>query len=424
MKHIISAKYKCFVLFMEIFIVLLLLPIFYNYAPIDKKASPTFYVPSSHIDDIVYALKKSGYTVTPIDKLMLKLIRTPEKGWYHVNHDEYGRLLFFATIYDKKTETMDIIIYPGETSEELVSRLSKDMKLDKVKLQQKYKMLTRFQNADILANRYTIARKANEDITMEYLFDLSNAQLSKFEKENSSRKPDTLTLKVLLTIASIIQKESNSAREMPAISSVIHNRLKKGMRLQMDSTLNYGKHSHVIITPERIKHDKSNYNTYKHKGLPPYPLGTVTMAALKAAMSPQKSNYLFFMLNQEGEHNFSATYDKHLKNIRVFRAYQKEKEAQKVQVPQKEQVPPKIQVPEKEQVPQKIQISEQVQEVQKEQAPQKEEVPQNIQIPKQEQVAKEVEVARKKRVPMKVEIPQKEIGVDGKTQIRYKYIYK
>jgi len=329
MKHIISAKYKCFVLFIEIFIVILLLPLFYNYVPIDKNAPTTFYIPSSHIDDVVYALEKNGYTVTPIDKLMLKLIHTPEKGWYHVDHDEYGRLLFFATIHNKKTETMDILIYPGETAEELVSRLSKDMKLDKEKLQQKYKMLTRFQEGDILAKRYSIARKANEDVTLEYLFDLSNAQLSKFKKENFSQKPDTLTLKVLLTIASIIQKESNSVKEMPVISSVIHNRLEKNMKLQMDSTLNYGKHSHLIITSERIKGDRSYYNTYKHKGLPPSPLGTVTLAALKAAMSPKKSDYLFFMLNPEGEHDFTATYDKHLENIRAFRAYQKKRVQQK-----------------------------------------------------------------------------------------------
>ena len=329
MKHIISAKYKCFVLFIEIFIVILLLPIFYNYVPIDKNAPTTFYIPSSNIDDIVHTLEKNGYTVTVIDKLMLKLIRTPEKGWYHVDHDEYGRLLFFATIHNKKTETMDIVVYAGETAEELVTRLSKDMKLDKVKLQQKYKTLTRFQEADIFAKRYSIARKANEEITIQYLFDLSNAELSKFEKENFSQKPDTLTLKVLLTIASIIQKESNSVGEMPIISSVIHNRLDKGMKLQMDSTLNYGEHSHVIVTSERIKSDKSYYNTYKHKGLPPYPLGTVTLNALKAAMSPQKSDYLFFMLNPNGEHNFTATYDKHLENIKAFRVYQKERKKQK-----------------------------------------------------------------------------------------------
>ncbi len=330
MKHIISAKYKCFVLFIEIFIVILLLPIFYNYVPIDKSAPTTFYLPSSNIDDIVYSLEKSGYTVTIIDKLMLTLIEIPQKGWYRVDHDKYDRLLFFATIYNKKAETMDIIIYGGETVEELVTRLSKDMKLDKVKLQQKYKALTRFQEADIFAKRYSIARKADEEVTMQYLFDLSNAQLSKFGKENFTQKPDTSTLKVLLTIASIIQKESNSVKEMPLISSVIHNRLDKKMKLQMDSTLNYGKHSHIIVTPERIKSDMSYHNTYKYKGLPPYPLGTVTLTALKAAMSPQKSNYLFFMLNQKGEHDFAATYDKHLENIKAFRIYQKERAQQKI----------------------------------------------------------------------------------------------
>ncbi len=329
MKHIITAKYKCFVLFIEIFIVILLLPIFYNHIPIDKNAPTTFYIPSSNIDDIVYTLEKSGYTVTLIDKLMLKLIRTPEKGWYHVDHDVYGRFLFFATIHDKRTETMDIVIYAGETTQELVTRLSKDMKLDKVKLEEKYKTLTRFQEADIFAKRYSIARKANEEITIQYLFDLSNAKLSKFEKENFEQKPDTFTLKVLLTIASIIQKESNSVKEMPVISSVIHNRLDRGMRLQMDSTLNYGEHSHVIITSERIKSDKSYYNTYKHKGLPPHPLGTVTLDALKAAMSPQKSDYLFFMLKPNGEHGFSATYDKHLENIKTFRAHQKKQAEEK-----------------------------------------------------------------------------------------------
>jgi UPF0755 protein len=311
--------------------VILLLPIFYNYVPIDKNAPTTFYIPSSNIDHVVHALKKNGYTVTVIDKLMLKLIETPQKGWYHVDHDEYGRFLFFATIHNKQTETMDIVVYGGETAQELVTRLSNDMKLDKVKLQQHYKTLTRFQEADIFATRYSIARKADEKTTMQYLFDLSETELLQFEKENFTQTADFSTLKVLLTIASIIQKESNSVKEMPAISSVIHNRLAKGMRLQMDGTLNYGKNSHVIITPERIKNDTSYYNTYKHKGLPPSPIGTVSLDALKAAMSPQKSDYLFFMLKPNGEHSFTATYDKHLENVRAFRVYQKERKKQKLQ---------------------------------------------------------------------------------------------
>jgi UPF0755 protein len=120
-------------------------------------------------------------------------------------------------------------------------------------------------------------------------------------------------------MASIIQKESNSVKEMPLISSVIYNRLEKNMRLQMDGTLNYGKYAHTIVTPERIRTDESLYNTYKHKGLPPAPLSTVSIEALESAYSPKSSDYLFFMLNKDGSHNFAATYAEHLVNIRAFR---------------------------------------------------------------------------------------------------------
>lgn len=311
---------------------ILLLTVFYNLVPVNE-GTKTFYIPSSNIDNVVETLETNGYEVTWVDKLMLILRKTPTKGWYSVEPNVHGRFLFFQQLYKQKTnETMDIVVYGGETADELVTRLAKDMKLDKEKLFKYYKTLSRFHEADIFAQRYTIARKADENTTMKYLFHLSTEELAHFKKEHFSKKADTLTLQILLTIASIIQKESNSAEEMPAISSVIHNRLDKGMRLQIDSTLNYGKHSHVIVTPERIKSDTSYYNTYKHRGLPPYPLGTVTLDALKAAMSPLKSDYLFFMLNKKGEHDFTATYEEHLENIRAFRVYQKKRAKKKKKV--------------------------------------------------------------------------------------------
>ena len=329
MKHFISAKYRCFVLFVEIFTVILLLPVIYNYIPVNKDASTTFHISSSNIDDVVSSLEKNDYGVTFIDKLMLRFIHTPEKGWYHVDHDEYGRLLFFGNMYNKKTEhTMNIVVYAGETSDEIITRLANDMKLDKKKLEEIYKTFSRFGASDIFAKRYTIARNADEKSTLQHLFSLSNAMLLKFKMDNFTQKPDNSTLRVLLTIASIIQKESNAAKEMPLISSVIYNRLDKGMRLQMDGTLNYGKNSRTIVTPERIKTDTSYYNTYKYKGLPPAPLSSVTLDALHAAMHPAKSDYLYFMLKPDGTHTFASNYEKHLKNIKAFRLYQKEKKKQ------------------------------------------------------------------------------------------------
>ena len=106
---------------------------------------------------------------------------------------------------------------------------------------------------------------------------------------------------------------------MPIVSSVIYNRLKKGMRLQMDGTLNYGKYSHIKVTPERIKNDTSRFNTYKYKGLPHSPIGAVSFDAIIAAIKPAKTNYLYFMKNAQGVHDFTDSYKTHRKNIRKAR---------------------------------------------------------------------------------------------------------
>lgn len=328
MKKILSAKYRQFVLYLEIFMLVLLIPLTYNFIPVNE-GTKTFYIPSSNIDDVVKTLKSNGYEVTWFDRMMLKLRKTPDEGWYSVEPLKHGRFLFFQHLYKQKSKTMDIVVFAGETKDDLTTRLANDMKLDKEKLLSTYKALAHFEEADILAQRYTIARKADENATIQYIFMDSRRKLEKFIKEYFKKTPDMTELKIVYIIASIIQKESNSIQEMPLISSVIYNRLEKSMRLQMDGTLNYREYAHTIVTPERIKSDKSKYNTYKYKGLPPHPLSTVTIDALKASMKPAQSDYIFFMLNETGTHDFTETYDKHLENITAFRTYQKERKKKK-----------------------------------------------------------------------------------------------
>lgn len=326
----LTAKYRHFVLYFEIFMVILLIPITYNLVPVNE-GTHTFYIPASDIDTVVETLKNNGYEVTKFDRMMLKFRKTPQEGWYSVEPREHGRILFFQHLYKQKTkDLMGVVVYAGETKEELTARLANDMKLDQQKLLAIYKSLAHFEESDILAQRYTIARKADENATMKYIFLASERTWQKFVNQYLKKTPNSTERHTLHNIASVIQKESNCIQEMPLISSVIFNRLEKGMRLQMDGTLNYGKYSRTIVTPERIKNDQSYYNTYKYKGLPPHPLGTVSIDALKASIKPAKSDYLFFMLDPTGTHNFSVTYEEHLKNIRAFRAYQEEKVKQNI----------------------------------------------------------------------------------------------
>jgi UPF0755 protein len=118
-------------------------------------------------------------------------------------------------------------------------------------------------------------------------------------------------------MASVIQKEAANKEEMPIVASVINNRLKKGMKLQMDGTLNYGPYSHHKITAKRIRQDKSRYNTYMYKGLPPLPVCNVELSAIRAAIFPAKTDYLYFMKSKNGTHDFSRYYSTHLDNIRA-----------------------------------------------------------------------------------------------------------
>ena len=103
---------------------------------------------------------------------------------------------------------------------------------------------------------------------------------------------------------------------MPLVASVIYNRLNKGMRLQMDGTLNYGIYSHDVITAERIRSDMSEFNTYLNDGIPPSPVCSVSISAIKAAINPAKSDYLYFVLDKKvKKHIFSKTLSEHNQNI-------------------------------------------------------------------------------------------------------------
>lgn len=327
MKRIIKLKYRIVVLFIEIFTFILIAFLAYNFV-VTPKGKKTFYLHSSDIETLSSTLEKNGYKIFFIDKLLMKFIALPKKGWYSIKDKNKGRFFFFDDLYTQKIPSdklMNIKVFAGETKEELSKRIANDMKLDKQKLLQQYKYLSRFEEGDILAGKYTVAREADNNTTMDYLFQTSNDNFEKFSKTYCQKYPDFYELKVLIIIASIIQKESNAIDEMPLISSVIYNRLEKNMRLQMDGTLNYGKYAHTIVTPERIKTDISPYNTYKYKGLPPAPLSSVSLDALKAAYNPKSSNYIFFMLTKDGTHTFADTYEEHLKNIRTFRKSQEDK---------------------------------------------------------------------------------------------------
>ena len=127
-----------------------------------------------------------------------------------------------------------------------------------------------------------------------------------------------MTPNQVMTLASIIEKETGVPEERPMISSVYHNRLRIGMRLQADPTVIYGvKNYNGNITRKHLETDHP-YNTYTRKGLPPGPIASPGGDAIKAALWPATSKNLYFVSMNNGHHKFSTNYADHKKWVDLY----------------------------------------------------------------------------------------------------------
>ena len=122
-----------------------------------------------------------------------------------------------------------------------------------------------------------------------------------------------LTPHDVLTIASIIEREAQVASDRPKVASVIYNRLAIGMKLQLDSTVQYALNGKAKLDLNDLKTDNP-YNTYFYKGLPPGPICSPGMSAITAAAQPTKTDYIYYILtHKDGSQSFTSSYATFLK---------------------------------------------------------------------------------------------------------------
>jgi len=134
-----------------------------------------------------------------------------------------------------------------------------------------------------------------------------------------------MTLHQIVTLASIIEKETGVPEERPLIASVFHNRLRKGMRLETDPTVIYGITNFDGNLTRKHLRTPTPYNTYLIKGLPPGPIASPGRAALEAALYPADTDYLFFVARQDRTHQFSSTLEEHRKAVRKYQLRRRRK---------------------------------------------------------------------------------------------------
>ena len=124
-----------------------------------------------------------------------------------------------------------------------------------------------------------------------------------------------MTLQEVLTLASLVEKETGLAAERPLVSGVFHNRLQRGIPLQSDPTVIYALEDFDGNIRKADLSVNSPYNTYKVRGLPPGPIANPGLAAIHAALYPTQTDFVYFVARNDGSHQFSVTLADHNKAV-------------------------------------------------------------------------------------------------------------
>ncbi len=290
--------------FIEFLIIILIFVLFYLSQPV--KSNRVIYIPKGNLNYTIKSLQNRGLDILKFDKVFFYLLGKPQAGWIDLKTTQMSKLDFLYKLTTSKAALKRITIIPGETNYFIFKQISKKMDLKNFSCP--------FDEGFLKPETYLLPLGMSKKGVCNYLYNYS-IKWHRAISEKIFGYYDYQKYKKYLIIASIIQKEAASTSEMPFISAVIYNRLKKHMKLQMDGALNYGSFSHTKVTHKRIKRDRSHYNTYKFYGLPEEPVCVVSQDAILAAIYPAKVEYLYFV-RCGNHHIFAASYKAHLRNIR------------------------------------------------------------------------------------------------------------
>ena len=277
--------------------------------------SKVLYIPQGSINKIIAHLQDKNIDVSPVDAFLMRFIGMPQQGWIDISKNRLTHGDFLIRLSTAKAAMKNVTLIPGETTYLFLQQMGKRLDLDHEKLLKEFNQQSPFKEGALVPDTYKLPRGITEHTVVRLLLKHSEKRMKAWSQKIFGTYNEAKWYKYLI-LASVIQKEAASEEEMPIIGSVIQNRLNKGMKLQMDGALNYGKYSHIKITPKRIRNDKTAYNTYKYKGVPNDPVCNVSLPAIRAAIFPAKTNYLYFMKNKQGKHDFTRYYSTHIRNIK------------------------------------------------------------------------------------------------------------
>ena len=282
-----------------------------------------YIVPHTDLPDIIEKLDSEGVIDSPVT---MNVVLTAERKRAKV---KAGEFLFkqhaslrdvIDTLVSGKQYLHAFTVPEGLTTQQIAQRIRdsdllsgdvRDLPKEGALLPETYKVFRNMTRSDLLIKMQEDDRRAVEQIWARRAPDLP------------LRSPYDL-----VTLASIVEKETGKADERPRVAGVFINRLRKHMRLQSDPTIVYGLVAgqgtlgHAITRSELDK--RTPYNTYQVDGLPPGPIDNPGRAALEAVANPSRTSDLYFVADGTGGHAFAETVDEHNKNVQRWRQIERD----------------------------------------------------------------------------------------------------
>lgn len=302
------------------------------------KDEQAIYSPEKKVLYIYEPIDLNELTVTLVDSL--EVVENREEfvwaaqmlGW---NSFKPGRYVikggaaynsFLSKLAKGAQDPISVTILPGQTKEKILSTLASNFRFDSAAV---YAIVrdSLYLAKNNLTQKTLIGHLYPETYKF-YWTESSKEVLNKIFKEFEQavqpyrqrlRELDK-SLKEIITLASIVEWEAVKDRAKPVISGLYWNRLRRGMLLQADPTVNFaiGERRRLFFEDYEVKHP---YNTYIHPGLPPGPITNPDISSIKAALFPAEHDYIFMVAEPGGGHAFSKTYSQHLKKAEEWRQW-------------------------------------------------------------------------------------------------------
>ncbi len=187
---------------------------------------------------------------------------------------------------------------------------------------QQFLDLAKGQEGYLFPDSYLVSRTATADMVYTLLRETFDKKITQGLKQPIAQSGQNLS--DIIILASIVQREAREFDQMKLVAGILQNRLNKGMGLNVDATLQYAKGYDPILKtwwPQPLTADKesnSPFNSYKFAGLPPHPISNPGLEAIQAALTPQKTNALYYIHDRQGTIHTAVTLDEQTRNVNQY----------------------------------------------------------------------------------------------------------